>query len=317
MKLVYSDRYLVDIGAHVFPTKKYKLVRDGALTAGLAAPADVLEPIESPWEELALVHDADYLEKTRTGGFRPSEMALLELPWTAEAAEGFRVIVGGTVLAARLAVDEAHRMKRRNPEAAAGGTLPLAVSANLGGGFHHAFPSHGEGFCLYNDVGVAVRALQRDGTIKRAAIIDCDVHQGNGTAFIFDGDPSVFTFSIHQEHNYPYLKPRGTRDVGLTDGADDAEYVEMLRRSLPEVFAFQPDLLVYVAGADPYQDDMLGGLNITFEGLAERDEVVLGAARDAKVPVVIVLAGGYARRVDDTVAIHLATLRVAKDLAGA
>ena len=316
MKLVYSDRYLVDIGAHVFPTKKYKLVRDGALATGLVAAADVLEPVESPWEELALVHDADYLEKTRSGGFRPSELALLELPWSVAAAEGFRVIVGGSVLAARLAVDAAHRMKRRNPEPAAGGAPPLAVSANVGGGFHHAFPSHGEGFCLYNDVGVAIRALQRDGTIKRAAVIDCDVHQGNGTAFIFDGDPSVFTFSIHQEHNYPYLKPRGTRDVGLTDGAGDAEYLDTLRQSLPEVLAFQPDLLVYVAGADPYQDDMLGGLNITFEGLAERDEVVLGAARAAKVPVAIVLAGGYARRVEDTVAIHLATLRTARELSG-
>jgi len=188
---------------------------------------------------------------------------------------------------------------------------PLAAAANLGGGFHHAFPSHGEGFCLYNDVAVAIRVLQRDGVITRAAIVDADVHQGNGTAFIFDGDASVFTFSIHQEHNYPHPKPRGSLDVGLPDGADDHEYLRALELALPAVLASRPDVLFYVAGADPFFEDQLGGLNLTFEGLRGRDDLVFSAARGARIPVVIVLAGGYARRVEDTAAIHIATIEEA------
>jgi acetoin utilization deacetylase AcuC-like enzyme len=184
-------------------------------------------------------------------------------------------------------------------------------AANIGGGFHHAFPSHGEGFCLYNDVAVAIRVLQRDGVITRAAVVDVDVHQGNGTAFIFDGDPAVFTFSIHQEHNYPHVKPRGSLDIGLPDGATDAEYLHALERALPAAMAGAPDLVVYVAGADPFVEDQLGGLSLTYEGLRGRDFLVLSSARDAGIPVVIVFAGGYARRVDDTAAIHIATIEEA------
>ena len=259
---------------------------------------------------MALVHTAEYLEKTRGGGFRASELALLELPWSPSVAEGFRLMAGGTVTAARLAIERALRL------AGAEGTAPgpeprLAAAANLGGGFHHAFPSHGEGFCLYNDVAVAIRVLQRDRLLRRTAVVDVDVHQGNGTAFIFDGDASVFTFSIHQEHNYPHVKPRGSLDVGLPDGADDREYLLALERALPAVVASRPDLIFYVAGADPYLEDQLGGLCLTYEGLRGRDFLVLSTARNAGVPVVIVFAGGYARRVEDTAAIHLATIEEA------
>jgi acetoin utilization deacetylase AcuC-like enzyme len=311
VNVVYSDRYHVDIGAHVFHMGKYALVRESLLERRLLEPADFVAPEPASWDELALVHAPEYLEKTRTGTFRPSELALLELPWSAEIAEGFRLMAGGTITAARLAVEARARQRREAPGAGSGHPAPLSAAASLGGGFHHAFPSHGEGFCLYNDVAVAIRALQRDGTIARAAVVDVDVHQGNGTAFTFEGDPSVFTFSIHQESNYPQIKPRGSLDVGLPDGADDHEYLRALDRALPHVLAAGPDLLVYVAGADPYLDDQLGGLNLTFEGLRGRDFLVLTAARAAGVPVVIVLAGGYARRVEDTAAIHIATIEEA------
>jgi acetoin utilization deacetylase AcuC-like enzyme len=317
VKLVYSDRYLVDIGTHVFPTVKYRMVRDAVVSSGLVTLGDIVEPAEATWDVLALVHDADYLEKTRTGGFRPSEIAQLELPWTAEAAEGFRVMTGGSVLAARLAMAEGDRIARRRMPDASDDAAPLAVSANLSGGFHHAFPSHGEGFCFYNDIAVAIRALQRDGTITRAAVVDLDVHQGNGTAFVFDGDPTVFTCSLHQEHNYPFVKPRGSLDLGLVDGAGDDEYIRVLDQALPKVIESRPDLIVYVAGADSYIEDQLGGLNLTMDGLTRRDCVVFDAARLARVPVAVVLAGGYARKVEDTAAIHTNTIAAAVSLSHA
>jgi len=309
--IVYSDRYHVDIGAHVFHMGKYAKVRDGLVSRGLAGPASMVEPSPAGWDDLALVHTAEYLEKTRSGGFRASELALLELPWSPSVADGFRLMAGGTIAAARLAVEAGARLARDAGGGAGGSGGRLAAAANLGGGFHHAFPSHGEGFCLYNDVAVAIRALQRDGAIRRAAVVDADVHQGNGTAFIFDGDSSVFTFSIHQEHNYPHVKPRGSLDVGLPDGTDDRGYLHALERALPAVIDSRPDLIVYVAGADPYLEDQLGGLCLTYEGLRGRDFLVLSAARDAGIPAAIVFAGGYARRVEDTAAIHIATIEEA------
>lgn len=310
MDIAYSDRYQVDIGAHVFHMGKYAKVRDGLVSRGLIGQSALVEPEPAGWDDLALVHTPDYLEKTRSGDFRASELALLELPWSPEVAEGFRLMAGGTIAAARLAV-EARRRGERGPGGADAGAPRLAAAANLGGGFHHAFPSHGEGFCLYNDVAVAIRVLQRDGLITRAAVVDADVHQGNGTAFIFDGDPAVFTFSIHQEHNYPHVKPRGSLDVGLPDGTGDHDYLHALERALPAVMAGRPDLIVYVAGADPFLEDQLGGLCLTYEGLRGRDALVLSSAREAGIPVAIVFAGGYARRVDDTAAIHTATIEEA------
>ena len=310
MHIVYSDRYQVDIGAHVFPMAKYARVRDELVARGLIDSSALVSPAPAAWDDLALVHSGEYLEKTRSGGFRASELALLELPWSPAVAQAFRLMAGGTIAAARLAV-EAGAGLRRQADCAAGAGRPLAAAANLGGGFHHAFPSHGEGFCLYNDIAVAIRVLQRDGTISSAAVVDVDVHQGNGTAFVFDRDPSVFTFSIHQEHNYPHVEPRGSLDVGLPDGTGDREYLLALEGALPDVLAGRPDLIVYVAGADPFLEDQLGGLCLSHDGLRGRDFLALSSARDAGIPVVIVFAGGYARRIEDTTAIHVATIEEA------
>ncbi len=303
--IVYSKRYGIDLGTHVFRTEKYGLVFAAAARHGLIAPSVVVEPVAAPWEDLALVHTAEFLRKARVGGFSPPELAHLELPWSAAMVEGFRLMAGGTIVAARLACASSAGLPSH-------GTA--RVAAHLGGGFHHAHPDHGEGFCLFNDVAVAIRVLQRDGTISRAAIVDCDVHHGNGTASIFGGDPTVFTFSIHQQHNYPSVKPPSSLDIGLPDGADDAEYLGAMERALPRVLASAPDLLCYLAGADPFVGDQLGGLHLTFDGLRRRDAMVLQAAARASVPVVIVLAGGYARRVEETAAIHLATLEEAARL---
>jgi acetoin utilization deacetylase AcuC-like enzyme len=225
----------------------------------------------------------------RTGTLDEGEIQILELPWVPELVERFRLMTGGTCMAAALALES-------------------GAAVHLGGGLHHAFAAHGEGFCLFNDIAVAIRQLQRDHRIARAAVIDCDVHHGNGTAAIFERDPSVFTFSIHQQHNYPLFKPRSDLDVGLMDGADDREYLERLERALPRVFDSFPELIVYVAGADPFKNDRLGGLALTFEGLRRRDRMVFSAARDRGVAVVVVLAGGYAIDVEDTVEVHVGTV---------
>jgi acetoin utilization deacetylase AcuC-like enzyme len=292
VKIVYSARYHIDIGLHVFPTTKYRLVHARLIEAGTIEPSDVVDPAPAAWDELALVHTVDYLAKMRDGTMSDEDVAQLELPWSQEMVDGFRVMVGGTIQAALIA------------------TSDFRVAAHIGGGLHHAFPNHGEGFCPFNDVSVAVRVLQSRG-IERAAIIDLDVHHGNGTAFIFESDPRVFTFSMHQQHNYPMWKPRGSLDIGLPDGMHDATFLRELERALPQVMAHRPECAFYLAGADPYEDDQLGGLRLTKEGLRARDRAVIRAVRDAGVPLVIVLAGGYARRVDDTVAIHVATIEEA------
>jgi acetoin utilization deacetylase AcuC-like enzyme len=292
MFLIYSPRYHIDIGLHVFPTLKYQLVFTRLRAEQLTESMTVSEPAPAAWEELGLVHTAAYLEKARTGAFTQGELAQLELPWSPAIAEGFRLMCGGTLLAARLAV---------------GGRTQPAV--HLGGGFHHAFADHGEGFCLFNDVAVAVRALQREGAISRAAIIDLDVHHGNGTASIFRDDERVFTVSMHHQQNYPAHKPPGSLDIGLDGGTGDDEYLQRLADVLPRAMASQPEVVFYLAGADPYEADQLGGLALTREGLRRRDRMVAAAARSSSVPLVVVLAGGYARDVNDTVAIHLDTVR--------
>lgn len=285
MRVVYSPRYHIDIGAHVFPTIKYLLVHRELASRGY----EFVEPEPASWEDLALVHTDEYLEKVRTGDFTAAEIALLELPWAPEIVGGFRLMTGGTLLAARHALDR------------------TGLGLHLGGGFHHAFANHGEGFCLFNDVAVAVRVLQREARIAKAAVIDCDVHHGNGTAMIFDLDRSVFTFSIHQQHNYPAFKPRSSLDVGVPDRTGDDEYLARLSKAMPRVMEFAPDLAFYLAGADPFEDDQLGGLALSRDGLRARDRLVFEACGRARVPLVVTLAGGYARRVDDTVAIHAAT----------
>lgn len=297
MRVVFSSRYSFDVGPHVWPTAKYELVRQRLVAERCLDPDGFAEPEPSRWEDLALVHTPEYLEKIRANRLSRADLLRLELPCSPVIAEGFRLMTGGTQLAATFAV--AH-----------------GVAVHLGGGLHHAFAGHGEGFCLFNDVAVSIRTLQRAGRIRRAAVIDCDVHHGNGTASIFEGDSSVFTFSIHQQHNYPLFKPASDLDIGLADGTGDETYLHDLELALPEVLASQPDLVYYLAGADPYREDQLGGLALTLEGLRHRDQMVLAATRE--IPVVIVLAGGYARQVDDTVAIHAATVveALARDRGG-
>lgn len=287
--IVYSPGYHIDIGVHVFPTLKYQRIYERLRAR--SPRARIIEPAPASWDDLARVHTPGYLRKAQTGTFSLGELAQLEVPWSPDVVEGFRLMTGGTIVAATEAL---------------AGREPRTVF-HVGGGFHHAFADHGEGFCFFNDVAVAIRVLSGRGAIARAAVIDLDVHHGNGTAFIFDGTAEVFTFSMHQEHNYPAEKPRGSLDIGLPDGTGDATYLERLGTALPAVFASAPDLVFYLAGADPYEDDQLGGLALSKAGLRARDKLVLQACRDARVAVVVLLAGGYARRLDDTVDIHVAT----------
>ena len=287
MIVVYSRGYHIDIGTHVFPTRKYHLLSDRIRIAN--PTANFVEPQPVPWEQLASVHTPEYLRKLQTGSFELSELAQLEVPWSPAIVEGFRLMTGGTLTAAAVALE------RRSS------------AFHIGGGFHHAFANHGEGFCLFNDVAVAIRQLRAQTSLSRVAVIDLDVHHGNGTAFVFEHDASVFTFSMHQQHNYPAYKPRGTLDIGLPDAAGDRIYLERLHEALPRVMAFEPEIVFYLAGADPYESDQLGGLSLTKAGLRQRDREVSDACRRAAVPVVVLLAGGYARRLEDTVDIHYAT----------
>jgi acetoin utilization deacetylase AcuC-like enzyme len=319
MTVVYSGRYRVDIGPHVFPTVKYEQVVARLLETRVIAPADILEPQPASWDDLRLVHTTEYLDRMRLGTVTAEDVAQLELPWSAAMVEGFRTMAGGTIAAAVESFEADGR--RPTPGAAPG----VRVVCHVGGGLHHAFPNHGEGFCPFNDVAVAVRVLQARHGIERFAIVDLDVHHGNGTAFVFNpagGDPRtasglpghddrVFTFSMHQQHNYPMWKPRGSLDIGLPDGTHDATYLGELERALPRVIAHRPEGIFYLAGADPYEDDQLGGLRLTMGGLRQRDRLVIAAAREAGIPLVVVLAGGYARKVEDTVAIHCATIEEA------
>jgi acetoin utilization deacetylase AcuC-like enzyme len=345
LKVIYSARYEVGIGAHVFPVRKYRLVHARLLESGIIAPGDVIEPPTASWDQLAVVHTREYLDKMRDGAVTPEELAQLELPWSPAIVDGFRTMVGGTVLATMLACDvdrgswfdtltsaatESAAAVRTNrpepfdsliPNPSKDETLtphrPVegrSIVVHLGGGLHHAFANHGEGFCPFNDVAVAIRALQAQG-VERTAIVDLDVHHGNGTAFIFEADPRVFTFSMHQQYNYPAWKPRGSLDIGLADGTHDQTYLQRLKAALPTVIASRPQCVFYLAGADPYEDDQLGGLRLTREGLRARDRMVIDAVQDAGAPLVITLAGGYARRVEDTVAIHVATVEEARDAA--
>jgi len=313
LNVVYSARYRIDIGPHVFPTQKYSLIHARLLETGVIQPQDCVEPEPASWDELALVHTPEYLHKMRDGAMTPEDVARLELPWSREMVEGFRLMVGGTIQAAVYACGlevRSAKLEVGTPSDFKLQSSGFRVAAHIGGGFHHAFPSHGEGFCPFNDVAVAARVLQSRG-LERVAIVDLDVHHGNGTAFVFESDPRVFTFSMHQQHNYPMWKPRGSLDIGLADGAHDATFLRELERALPAVLEHAPECIFYLAGADPYEDDQLGGLRLTKDGLRRRDRMVIDAARSVGVPLVIVLAGGYARHVEDTVAIHVATIEEA------
>lgn len=290
MRVVYSPRYHLDLGSHVFPTVKYRLVAAAVERAGLV-PQGFVDPQPASWEDLALVHTPAYLDALRTGTLSADAIARLEIPCLPAIVEGFRFMTGGTLTATTLALD---------------GTDCTAV--HIGGGFHHAFAGHGEGFCVFNDVAVAIRRALAARQAGSAAVLDLDVHQGNGTASIFAGDARVFTASIHEADNYPYVKPPSALDIGLARGIGDEEYLSHLDGMLARLLEQLPDVVFYLAGADPYMDDQLGRLQLSRDGLRRRDRRVFTALRAAGVPVVVVLAGGYARQVDDTVAIHLATI---------
>jgi acetoin utilization deacetylase AcuC-like enzyme len=320
-KLIYSDDYFLPIGAHVFPAEKYRRVHDQLIKDDIAVPSDFIAPQPASDQDILLVHTPQYVQKLKTGTLSAREQQEMEIPYSPELVRAFWLAAGGSILAAQHALSD-------------------RVAFNIGGGFHHAFPDHGEGFCMIHDVAVAIRRLQRDDKIRTAMTVDCDVHHGNGTAAIFAGtrtpgeplpstsaaaDPvpagkirhahagDVFTISLHQHNNYPAWKPHSSIDVDLPDGMGDDDYLAWLDNALSSgLRQFEPELICYIAGADPYREDQLGGLALTLEGLKRRDELVFRVARARNIPVMVTYAGGYARRVEDTVTIHCNTVVAAK-----
>jgi len=289
--VIYSESYYVDIGDHVFPTSKYRILKERIDSdESLAGRVEVVEPEPVTELEVSAVHTDEYLEKLIGGTLSEEEAFTLEVPFSKALVEASFICCGGTVTAARKALER-------------------KAAIHIGGGFHHAFSDHGEGFCMLNDVAVAIKVLQKEGLIKKAMVIDCDVHQGNGTASIFQGDPAVFTFSIHQQNNYPFNKPKSDMDIGLVDYIRDKAYLQHLYDNAPKIInTFKPEVILYLAGADPYEGDQLGNLAISKKGLRERDNFVFRQARNFGVPIAAVLAGGYAVNREDTVDIHYATI---------
>ena len=295
-KVIYHPQYDLDLGSHVFPSQKFRLLHDALLAEGIADAGDFLQPEPAPDEDILRVHTPAYVNKLLTDSLTLSERMKLEIPLTELTRRAFWLAAGGSMLAGHKALED-------------------GFAANLSGGFHHAYPGHGEGFCMIHDVGVAIRSLQAAGKIRTAMTVDTDVHHGNGTAAIFGDDPTVFTLSIHQENNYPDPKPPSDEDIGLNDGTRDHEYLDALEEGLLHAFKkITPDLIFYVGGADPYCEDQLGGLALTLDGLRQRDRMVFEHARRRGIPVASTLAGGYARRVADTVRIHLNTIIAARDV---
>jgi acetoin utilization deacetylase AcuC-like enzyme len=291
-KLIYHPQYDLNLGEHVFPSRKYRLIHDRLLSEAFAQTADFVEPLPAYDEQILLVHEADWVHRLKTGTLSQAELLQLEIPYSRAMVDAFWLATGGTILAARNALRD-------------------RLGFNIGGGFHHAFPDHGEGFCAIHDVAVAIRAVQHERLLARALVVDCDVHHGNGTAAIFAGDASVLTLSLHQYHNYPSEKPPSTIDVHLRDGVGDEEYLERLRGALTVAMSFAPDIVFYLAGADPYAEDQLGGLSLTVDGLKQRDQLVFETALSQNAPVAVTLAGGYARNTRDTVTIHCNTVKAA------
>ena len=297
-KLIYHPGYDLNLGTHVFPSQKYRLIQEALLRDGLAQAEDFLTPAPAQDEDMLRVHSLEWVHKLKSGHLSIQELMRLEIPWSREMVDAVWLATGGSILAGQRALED-------------------GFAANLAGGLHHACPDHGEGFCAVHDVAVAIRRLQADEAIRKAIIVDTDVHHGNGTATIFGGDPDIFTLSIHQENNYPFPKPPSDIDIHLPDGTSDEDYLTILERKLIEALhEFSPDLLFYIGGADPYREDQLGGLSLTMEGLERRDRLVFEHARRLGIPVAITPAGGYARRTEDTVRIHVNTILAAREIAG-
>jgi len=292
--VVFSPDYECDIGRHVFPTQKFRLVRDTLLADGALDARDLIPAAPAPRADLLLVHTPEYLDDLEHLRWT-HRTRMSELPLSPAIVHAYVLAAGGTTRAAAEA-------------------LVHGVGVHLGGGFHHAFADLASGFCYINDLAVAIRVQQRDGRVRRAAVVDCDLHQGNGTAHVFRDDPEVFTFSIHQEHLYP-IKEQSDLDIGLDNGVGDEEFNRRLAAALPRVWEHRPELVLYQAGADPYEDDQLGALRLTIEGLKTRDALVLEGCATRGIPVVVTLGGGYARQVADTVRIHRNTCALALALA--
>ena len=296
MHVFYTPRYYADIGqGHIFPIRKFELVRDRLLSEGTLHPAELHEPAPASPDDVLLVHTHDYVSRLCTGNLTPKEIRRLGLPWSESLVRRSFYATGGTIAATHAAL--------------AGG-----YASNLAGGTHHSFADRGEGFCVLNDVAIAIRAMRERKLFRRAAIVDCDVHQGNGTATIFTGDVDTFTFSIHGANNYPLFKAQSTLDVELPDGTSDDEYLATLSRHLTTVFTHDPEIVFYLAGADPYSGDKLGRLAVSIEGLRERDVLVLRECYQREVPVVTVMSGGYGKDINDTIEIHCNTIRMVKEV---
>jgi len=292
-QLVYHSGYDLNLGDHVFPAKKYALIHEQLLREGFADESDFVSPEPATDEDVLLVHTEQWVRGLKNGTLDYAALLRLEIPYSRQMVDAFWLSAGGSILAARNALRD-------------------RIGYSIGGGFHHAFADHGEGFCAVNDVAVAIRRLQKDKLIERAMVVDCDVHQGNGTAGIFAGDATVFTISIHQYNNYPAVKPPSDIDVDLENGLRDDEYLQRLAEALQQGFSrFHPDLVMYVAGADPYREDQLGGLALTIAGLKHRDAAVIGTALAHRAPLAVTLAGGYAYDTSDTVTIHCNTAHAA------
>ena len=297
MNVFYSDQFVLPLPeGHRFPMKKYSMLRERVAADDICGPGELQAPHAVTDEEILRAHDPGYLKKVVTGTLTDKEMRRIGFPWSEKMVERSRRASGGTLDACRVALEE-------------------GLSANLAGGTHHAFADRGEGFCVLNDSAIAARALRSEGLVDKVVVLDTDVHQGNGTASILKGDPHVFTFSIHGAKNFPFHKEESDLDVGLPDGADDGEYLAALERGLEEALDRSgADLAIFLAGADLFEDDRLGRLSVTKEGLAERDRLVLGSCRERGLPVVATMAGGYARKVEDTVDIHFQTVSQAAAL---
>jgi acetoin utilization deacetylase AcuC-like enzyme len=294
-KVIYHEGYDLNLSAHVFPSQKFRLIKEKLVADGIAAHADILAPEPAEDEDVLRVHTPDYVRKLKHGTLSHAEIVRLEVPYSVALMDACWLAAGGSILAGQRALADGR-------------------ASNIGGGFHHAHPDHGEGFCVLHDVAIAIRRLQFDGAVERAIVVDTDVHQGNGTAAIFARDETVFTLSIHQENNYPSSKPPSTVDINLPDGVGDSEYLAILDEHLREALdEFGPQILFYVAGADPYREDQLGGLTLTIEGLKQRDALIFDYARRNGVPVATTLAGGYARHIEDTVQIHVNTILALRD----
>ena len=294
MLVFYTPRYYADIGeTHIFPIRKFELVRDKLIADGTLHPGELEEPAPADVADVLLVHTEDYVTRLRNGTLTNKEIRRLGLPWSESLVRRSFYAVGGTI-------------------AAALHSIASGYSSNLAGGTHHSFPDRGEGFCVLNDVAIAIRTLRSRSLIQRAAVVDCDVHQGNGTATIFEGDQNTFTFSMHGANNYPLFKARSSLDVELPDGTTDEEYLGVLSQNLPIVFEHKPEIVFYLAGADPFVGDKLGKLSLSMTGLRLRDELVLRECYEREVPVITVMSGGYGKQIDDTVEIHCNTIRSVK-----